>query len=337
MKLRITDLLNAYHDEFVPLTPPEEIFPSRQGRSVHSAKPARHRAKKPLLVAASLILVCCAAFGLGLGFGQSPTGQSLSAAISSTETAPEAASQPEAFGVTPSPAPSPVPDKGIPPTPTPTPTPTPAVEAEEIPEAEPEPTPTPTPVPTPTPTPDTSIQPPQPPSITTAEEAYDPADYERPVAGSDPDGDGVFTAPLDISFCVEVGTDAVPGVLDGMLHAFTVEADTGKTTWYVASEQFSLMIAAYGSLEEALGQQEFTARFSDYDTYLVEQFFQDSVLIFDDGTSLPVGQYGGLLGYEDGHLTVTQHLYRLAELAGIEIDGLIPVQLSLAGTVINLE
>lgn len=321
MKVRITDLLNTYHDEFVKLElPMEEVRSAEEYRT----KPVRSRGKKPLMAAACLILVCCAAFVLGLGFGQSPAGQSLSQAISTADEGNDTLG--EVFGVPVSPIPSPVPDRGTPPTPTPTPTPIPT--PTPTPEERPNPTPAPTPVPTPAPTPTVEEEPDK-----TSEEAYDPSEYARPVENAQ---GKVLTAELNMSFEVMVGDE----VYDGCVRKFTLDGDTGTFTWHIVSEKLMLMVAAYGDLENALGQEEFLSVFQHYDACLVEQFFGDSALIFSDIPELIIGKYGGTLGYQDGQLTVTGHLYRVAELEGRASGEEIyptPVALFVGGETVPLE
>lgn len=63
MKVRITDLLDQYYDKSVKLDPPPEALPGQ-----YRPQPRRSRAQKPLLVAATLMLVLTGIAGLTLGF-----------------------------------------------------------------------------------------------------------------------------------------------------------------------------------------------------------------------------------------------------------------------------
>lgn len=63
MKVRITDLLDQYYDKSVKLDPPPESLPGQ-----YTPQPARSRANKPLLIAATLMLVLTGIAGVTLGF-----------------------------------------------------------------------------------------------------------------------------------------------------------------------------------------------------------------------------------------------------------------------------
>lgn len=73
MKVRITDLLDSYYDDTVKLDPPKELD---DASTSPSALKKRHtgRLYRPLLAAASLILVISGAAALSLGFLRASTG-----------------------------------------------------------------------------------------------------------------------------------------------------------------------------------------------------------------------------------------------------------------------
>lgn len=95
MNIRITDLLDHYYDHSVSMLPPEEIFPELGDKQASSPEgvPRRRSFQKPLVVAATLLLILTGAFTLHLGFSRpEPLGGSLGEgdAYASTEVAASA-------------------------------------------------------------------------------------------------------------------------------------------------------------------------------------------------------------------------------------------------------
>ena len=102
MKVRITDLLDQYYDKSVKLDPPPEALPGQ-----YRPQPRRSRAQKPLLVAATLMLVLTGIAGLTLGFQRlGATGHALAGEENPVSVQEQAA----VVTVTPEPTPVPTPE-----------------------------------------------------------------------------------------------------------------------------------------------------------------------------------------------------------------------------------
>lgn len=92
MKIRITDLLDTYYDDSVKLDAPHSMEASEQITPIKSERKKGFSMHKPMLIAASLMLVLCGAAVLGLGLSREPAGTALSdgdAMISLSEEVPE--------------------------------------------------------------------------------------------------------------------------------------------------------------------------------------------------------------------------------------------------------
>lgn len=88
MNVRITDLLDRYYDDAVKLAPPETLTPTA-APELPPSKPGMSRLQKPLLVAATLMLVISGAIALGLGFQRGTVPGSMAGeAVSAFEITP---------------------------------------------------------------------------------------------------------------------------------------------------------------------------------------------------------------------------------------------------------
>ena len=88
MNVRITDLLDRYYDDTVKLAPPEALTPTA-APELPPSKPGMSRLQKPLLVAATLMLVVSGTIALGLGFQRGTVPGSMAGeAVSAFEITP---------------------------------------------------------------------------------------------------------------------------------------------------------------------------------------------------------------------------------------------------------
>lgn len=105
MNPRITDLLDNYVDTSVRLFPPEEVLHGTGSGTKKSPmpKPAQHRMKKPMVIAATLLLILTGITGIGLKIiGSSSSGSSLNTGVPDVPTtaqwdSPKSASSVEEF------------------------------------------------------------------------------------------------------------------------------------------------------------------------------------------------------------------------------------------------
>ena len=89
MNPRITDLLDNYVDTSVRLFPPEEVLHGTGSGTKKSPmpKPAQHRMKKPMVIAATLLLILTGITGIGLKIiGSSSSGSSLNTGVPDVPT-----------------------------------------------------------------------------------------------------------------------------------------------------------------------------------------------------------------------------------------------------------
>lgn len=93
MKIRIIDLMDQYHDDSVKLSSPEDLERRTEGKTPTAAVPAFRHGKRPLLVAAALLLVLTAGVITPFMLSRSQGGGAMTEGAS-----PDATPDVEAFG-----------------------------------------------------------------------------------------------------------------------------------------------------------------------------------------------------------------------------------------------